>query len=465
MMAENYNYLGELDKNRLYIRKALALVDHVSEKDRLIIQEYAATVFNESPLQAMEFSKKLIALDPKDQYSYIKLGAIWRNLEEWDLAMEQFDKTLTINPENSIALENNVFIETAQGRYQEAIELNKASMKISLNNTFFLENLPLLYLIQGQYDRASTELERALASAPDHLFLLELKGNLPHLKGDLASARQLYEQLQRRGEATPDAPNLQGRFWLAQLDLLQGEYDRAQKGISEGIELARRANRIYDELEFRLLLAYSDLQRRQFSPAAEALNAALELSQKSMITDAQELALHLLGLASLGAGRIEDAKRISQQLRHLIERTACPKHIRRCDHLNGQIALAEGRPGQAIYDFEQAVSLLPSQQDSRIDEQAFYYDGLAAAYYQSSDWPKAIAAYARISALTTGRLQWGDIYARSHYWLGEIHRRTGDRVEAAADYERFLQLWKNADRGLPEVSDAQKQLETLRRSP
>ena len=465
MMAENYNYLGELDNNRLYLRKALALVEHVSEKDRLIIQEYAATVFNESPLQAMEFSKKLIALDPKDQDSYIKLGAIWRNLEEWDLALEQFEKTLTINPENSIALENKVFIETAQGRYREAIELNKASMEISLNNTFFLENLPLLYLIQGQYDRASAELEKALAAAPDRLFLHELKGNLPHLKGDLASARQLYEQLQDRGEATPDAPSLRGRLWLAQLDLLQGEYDQAQKGISEGIELAQRANRIYEELEFRLLLAYSDLQRRQFSRAAEALNAALELSQKTMMADVQELALHLTGLASLGAGQIEDAKRISRQLRQLAERTACPKHLRRCDHLNGLITLAEGRPGQAIHDLEHAVSLLPSQQDGRTDEQAFYYDGLAAAYYQNGDWPKAIETYTRILALTTGRLQWGDIYARSHYWLGKIHQRTGNGVEAAADYGRFLQLWKNADSGLPEVADAQKQLETLRRSP
>jgi len=463
-MADNYEYLDEHDKQRIYLQKALALVDHASEKDRLIIQGYAANVLNESPLQAIECYKKLIALDPKDPESYIKLGAVWRNLEEWDLAMEQFDKALMINPENPLALENKVFIGTYQGRYKEAFELSEANAKRTLNEAFYLRQVPLLSLIQGQYDQASTELERALAFAPENFGFLELEGHLNYLKGDLASARKVYEQLQYRGEATPDAPDLQGRLWLAHLHLLQGEYGQAQKEILEGIELARKANQIDDELENRLLLGYSELELRRFSQAAEALKPVLELSQRTMTKNTQKLALHLLGLASLGAGQIEDARRTSQQLRQLVERTSCPKHLRYYYDLMGQIALAEGRPEQAINAFEQAIALLSAQQEGSSDEQAFFYNGLAAAYYQSGNLPKAIETYMGIISLTTGRLQWGDIYARSYYWLGKIHQGTGNRVEAAAQYERFLQLWKNADSGLPEVADAQKQLKALKRA-
>jgi eukaryotic-like serine/threonine-protein kinase len=464
LLATNYGYLGEYDKNRLYLQKALALVDHVSEKDRLIIQGYASYVLNKSPLQAMESFKRLIALDPKDQDSYIRLGAIWRNLEEWDLALGQFEKTLIINPENSIALENEVFIDACQGRYQEAVELCEASAKTHRKDAYFLRQLPLLYLIQGQYDQASAELEKALAAAPDDLHILRLKGHVQHLKGNLSSARELYEQLQHRGEATPDAPHLEGRLWLAHLHLLQGEYHQALKEILEGIELARKANRIYDEPDFRLLLAYSELQLRRFPQAAEALKPVLELSQKTAQTESQKLALHLSGLVSLGMGHNEDARKIGQQLRLLIKETNIPKHMRYYENLLGQIALTEGHFDQAIDHFEQAITLLPYQFDTE-DEQAFFYEGLAAAYYQSGDWPKAAEAYDRIIALTTGRLRWGDIYARSHYWLGKIHQRTGNRVEAAAHYESFLRLWKNADSGLPEVADAQKQLEALRKAP
>jgi len=464
-MADNYGYLGEHDKQRIYLQKALALVDHASEKDRLIIQGYAAAVLNESPLQAIECYKKLIALDPKDPKSYMKLGDIWRNLEEWDLAMEQFDKALMINPENALALENKVFIGTYQGRYKEAFELSEANVKNPLNGAIFLGQVPLLYLIQGQYDKASAALERALASAPDDLDLLELQGQLHYLRGDLSAARKIYEQLQSRGETTPDAPDLRGRLWLARLHLLQGEYGQARKEILEGIDLAHKANRIYDELEYRLVLAYSELQLKQFPQVAEALKPVLELSQRTMTTRKQEFALHLLGLAALEAGQVEDARRTNQRLRQLVERTSRPKHLRYYYDLMGHIALAEGRPEQAIPIFEQSIALLSSQQDGGSDEQAFFYDGLAAACYQSGNMAKAIETYMRIISLTTGRLQWGDIYARGYYWLGKIHQRAGNSREAAAQYGRFLQLWKNADNGLPEVADAQKQLEALKKEP
>jgi len=58
---------------------------------------------------------------------------------------------------------------------------------------------------------------------------------------------------------------------------------------------------------------------------------------------------------------------------------------------------------------------------------------------------------------------WGDIYARSFYWLGKIYQRNGNSHAAAAHYENFLRLWKNADGGLPEFDDAKKQLEALKR--
>jgi len=63
--------------------------------------------------------------------------------------------------------------------------------------------------------------------------------------------------------------------------------------------------------------------------------------------------------------------------------------------------------------------------------------------------------------LTTGRLWLGDLYAKSFYMLGKIYEKKEMIRDARENYEKFLELWKDADPGIPEVTDAKKRLEAL----
>jgi hypothetical protein len=45
--------------------------------------------------------------------------------------------------------------------------------------------------------------------------------------------------------------------------------------------------------------------------------------------------------------------------------------------------------------------------------------------------------------------------------LGKIAEQHGDKARAQENYRRFLDLWKNADLGLPEVEDVKKRLAAL----
>jgi tetratricopeptide (TPR) repeat protein len=94
-------------------------------------------------------------------------------------------------------------------------------------------------------------------------------------------------------------------------------------------------------------------------------------------------------------------------------------------------------------------------------DQALFLNGLALALFEAGDLDRARAAYERITRLTIGRWNEGDIYSKAFYMLGKIAEQQGDKTRARENYAKFLDLWKDADPGLPEVEDAKNRLKAL----
>ena len=51
---------------------------------------------------------------------------------------------------------------------------------------------------------------------------------------------------------------------------------------------------------------------------------------------------------------------------------------------------------------------------------------------------------------------------RAHYLLGLAYEKSGWNKMAIEKYEEFLEIWKDADPGIPEVEDAKERLRKLR---
>ena len=133
--------------------------------------------------------------------------------------------------------------------------------------------------------------------------------------------------------------------------------------------------------------------------------------------------------------------------------------IRLYHHLAGCIELEKENFSLAKEQFEKALYLEtygPLARDARL------LNSLAKTYFQSGDLEKAIREYELIVNLTTGRREAGDIYAKSFYMFGKIHEQQGNTAKAIENYEKFLDLWKDADPGIAEVEDAKKRLTGLK---
>jgi tetratricopeptide (TPR) repeat protein len=123
--------------------------------------------------------------------------------------------------------------------------------------------------------------------------------------------------------------------------------------------------------------------------------------------------------------------------------------LRSYEHRLGTLALREKQPEQAIAHFQAALRHLPPS--SGMD---LYEDCLANAYLELHRLPQAINEYERILGLNPN-------YPFAHYHLAQAFERSGQFERARTTYERFLEVWRNADADIPEVLDARKQLLVL----
>ncbi|MFB0564656.1 MAG: protein kinase [Candidatus Aminicenantaceae bacterium] len=457
MIATGYAYEGNTAQVKENLLKALALQEHVSLRERYLIQGSYFNMVGKAYKKAIETYRELLNIYPYDERGILELGAIYRNLEEWDLAVEQFKKVIEFNKKSHLAFENLAYVYMAKGLYDKTREILQENKDVFPDQATFHRFMGHVFICQGRYDLALPEIEKAYLIEPEYEGNVILKGEINHLKGDFPSAEKSYKVLLEK-----ESPNsqLSGCLWLSHLYLLQGQYRKCKNEIIEGIRKSQKLKIKTKKTSFLLFLAYLNLRLKHFKEALDASSQAVEIAVETGSLDNQKMALHFRGIAYLELKKMEEAKKTAEELKQLIEKTGNKKHMRHYFDLVGRIALRNNQVSKAIEHFKKAFSLL-SFQIYTLKDQSFYVDSLASAYYEAGDIENSQKHYERIASLTMGRLMWGDVYARSYYWLGKIYQKKGWEGKAIEHYERFVELWKDADSNLPELTDAKEQFAVL----
>jgi tetratricopeptide (TPR) repeat protein len=157
--------------------------------------------------------------------------------------------------------------------------------------------------------------------------------------------------------------------------------------------------------------------------------------------------------------KTEEANKAAEEFKKRLEEDINKKSIRNYFFLKSILEIEEGNFSKAIEFVEKG---LPLTSYGPLNLPAWVIDNLAFALYSLGNLEKARVEYEKISRLTTGRLQDGDIFVKSFYMLGKIYEQQGDTAKAIEHYEKFLTLWKDADPGIAEVKDAKKRLAGLK---
>jgi tetratricopeptide (TPR) repeat protein len=110
-------------------------------------------------------------------------------------------------------------------------------------------------------------------------------------------------------------------------------------------------------------------------------------------------------------------------------------------HLRAAIAMAGGEPAQAVAELEAALAAAPY-------EPAFYRHALARAHERAGDLAAARVAYEQALAIHPR-------HPPSLFGLAALLEGAGDPA-ACERYRQFLEVWRDADSGLPALAVAEQ---------
>ena len=458
-MSWAHKYLGEFDEQRDSLRNAFELKDRASERERHLIEGDYYQIVEKNFDKAIDSYETLLEIYPNDILGNFNLAQVYmEKLEEYDKAIPPLE-ILVKNREEAIWIYTYLAqAYHAEGLYDKVEEIYR----------FYLDNFPkdiriqaglvFNYIYLGEYDLALAEYEKALASIPDKTGLSMMKGWIEIFKGNLEEAEK---ELKKLLEHKALSVQITGMVSIIPLYSLQGKFNKSEKLIEEARgSIDKLGNQIWHLRIYHVARAKIYLKTGRIQDALKEYDKLRDIAVELEDSSTQIESFEGKVFAYLKLKEIGRAQEITDELKSLLEKETNKKLMRHYYRLLGMIECEREDFSAAVEHLEKAFSLVSvGPQDFPPD----FIEPLALAYYRAGDTDRAREKYEKITRITMGRLESGDIYAKSFYMLGKIYEQQGKKTKALEHYEKFLDLWKDADPGIAEVDDAKKMLAELKK--
>jgi serine/threonine-protein kinase len=360
---------------------------------------------------------------------------------------------LELNPNNDVALNNLALALMRDRQYGEAESLLVRGVRLTHGDVYYM-NMIEVQLAQGHLADARATMDSYARDLPND-------ANVPLVRASLVAAQQHFDSAGTivKGVLAARPPGQfvreQAAMLLSTMELAGGQLARAEQLARDVMASAESRGALGDYLGVAVSLAWIDLRlRNRPADGLRRVDAALARHPLASIPPADRPYSTLATFYAI-AGRTGEAKRLLDEA----DRTL-PAGLLRGDHgrfaTRGAIALAEGRPGDAIAEFG-AFHDSTGCLSCGLFEVAWIHDRMG----QSDSARTAYERFVTVPALHPG-IDEVMGFATAYKRLGELYEARGDRAKAIAYYGRFVELWKHADPELqPSVRDARNRIGRL----
>ncbi len=470
LLANVHRSQGNIRAGNVAAEKAKALANKVTERERLYIEALYAGAIERDREARNRLIQELIQKYPREKIAHYWLGGIYRGLGNQEMAIEEQNKVLDLDPDYGGAHNELGYSYLDLRDFEKAIDHFQKYALLNPEDANPLDSLAEAYFLMGRLDEAIAKYKEAMAVKPGFLTSNYCIAYIYALKENPAEAMAWLETF------IAQAPNA---GWKGGGVAFKGFYQVWLGSLKRGLENLKNAEEMLDSVGDNLgranivfLKSFVYLFRGEFDLARKSNQEWFDVFVNQYPQyEAYYKVVYLggLGLTELKEGKIDSAKTRAAEMMSLLPSLTM---IQRdwgtfvTNLLQAEVALAAGSPEKAIAVFEKAAPPVPFGMQDVIPLAAynapFLKDVLARAYLQKGDLDRAITEYEKLVTFDPASRARFLVHPEIHCRLARLYEQKGMNSKAIEQYQKFLDLCKDADPGLPEVTEARKRLAGLK---
>ena len=413
LLGLSYANLNEPSRAAENLKKAYELRDKVSEREKLRISA---------------------------NYYYVVTGELEKEAQTYELWLQSY-------PRDSVPHGNLGANYATLGQFDQALSETKQAMDLDLDRVTSYSNMAQMLLSLGRPAEAATMFDKARALNLDSGTLRWWLYYLDFLRGDTAGMEQQLSWT--AGKPGDEDPLLAAQ---ADTEACYGHLAKARDFSRRAVDSAIRADSRETAAQWRADAALREAEFGNAAQAREEVNAALALAPGRDVKVIVALTLARIGDVPRAKSMVDELEKDNP--------TNTVLKLYWLPTLRAAIELDEGNSAQAL-TFLEAAAPYELGEPPPFQNGTIYPAYLRGLAYLATHNGSAAAAEFQKFLDHRGIIINFPLGTLAHLQLARAYALAGDTAKARAAYQNFLNLWKDADAGIPILADAKNELARL----